>query len=975
MSTLENESAVSDGLERTTNEKYVYFFGDGSAEGDGSMKDVLGGKGSGLAEMTNAGVPVPPGFTITTAVCRWYYAHGTKLPPVFQAEQDAALAHLEGTLGRRLGDADDPLLVSVRSGAKFSMPGMMDTILNLGLNDRSVAGLARKTGNTRFAWDCYRRFIQMFASVVMDFEKKEFEHIIEALKQRKKVKLDTQLTSDDLQALTLEFKRAVRKRAGRDFPQDPREQLAMARDAVFRSWNTDRAIYYRKQNGIPDDLGTAVNVQAMVFGNMGDTSGTGVGFTRNPSTGENHFYGEYLTNAQGEDVVAGVRTPLPIDNLQQEMPEVFAQLREITSRLEKHYRDVQDFEFTIQEGQLFLLQTRNGKRTAQAAVRIAVDMVKEGLISEKEAVLRVEPASLDQLLHPRLDPKAKLNVIAHGLSASPGAAVGKAVFDADTAAALGHAKQKVILVRKETTPDDIHGMDAAQGILTATGGMTSHAAVVARGMGKPCVSGVSAIHVNDKTRTMTVDKVVVKEGDWITIDGSTGRVILGAVPTIDAEISGEFEAFMQIADKFRRLKVRSNADIPRDALKAREFGAEGIGLCRTEHMFFAEDRLPLVVQMIMAAPVVKTLTGNLAAKDKAYASLSLMPPVDDRKQLAAHKKEVAALKAGIATQRKELAAQTKAYKSALAKLLPFQRKDFYGLFKAMKGYPVTIRTLDPPLHEFLPKREDLMVDIAMFSRASLKQKKEMAKKYRRTVAQLKKGMPELLKRVEELHEFNPMLGHRGCRLGITYPEITEMQARAIFEAACQVVKEGGSVVPEVMIPLIGTVEELKDQGDIVRRVAEETQQAKGVKLEYLVGTMIEVPRAALTAGRVAEVAEFFSFGTNDLTQMTYGYSRDDAGKFLPEYVSRKILPGDPFVSVDQEGVGLLMEWAVENGRKTRDKLKVGICGEHGGDPASVEFCHRANLDYVSCSPFRVPIARLAAAQAAVRGTAAESDRR
>ncbi len=961
MSTIE-DAAINGGTEKSMSEKYVYYFGDGAAEGNGSMKDVLGGKGAGLAEMTNAGVPVPPGFTITTGVCRHYYANGRQLPREFGAEQDAALARLESSLGKTLGDADDPLLVSVRSGAKFSMPGMMDTILNLGLNDKAVHGLAAKTGNERFAWDCYRRFIQMFSSVVMELEKNEFEHIIEAMKHKKKVKLDTELTSKDLEALTLEFKRHVRKRVGRDFPQDAREQLAMARDAVFRSWNNDRAIYYRKQNQIPDDIGTAVNVQAMVFGNMGDTSGTGVGFTRNPSTGENHFYGEYLTNAQGEDVVAGVRTPHPIDDLEKEMPDCFRQLHEITKRLEKHYRDIQDFEFTIQEGKLYLLQTRNGKRTAQAAVRIAVEMVKEGLITEKEAILRVEPASLDQLLHPRLDPKAKVNVIAKGLSASPGAAVGIAVFDADTAAEMGHAKKKVILVRKETTPDDIHGMDAAQGILTATGGMTSHAAVVARGMGKPCVSGVSAIHVNEKARTMTVDKLVVKEGDWITIDGSTGRVMLGAVPTMEAAVSGEFAEFMAIADKHRRLKVRSNADIPRDALKAREFGAEGIGLCRTEHMFFAEERLPHVVQMIMAAPQVKALGEKLAAKEKQLDG-----------SIGGENKK---LKAEIALLKKELAAPLKSYKSALAKLLPFQRADFYGLFKAMKGYPVTIRTLDPPLHEFLPKREDLMVDIATLPRATAAQKKEMVKKYRfKSVTQLKAGMPDLLRRVEELHEFNPMMGHRGCRLGITYPEVTEMQARAIFEAAVKIVKEGGSVVPEVMIPLIGTVEELKDQGAIVRRVAEETIAKAGVKLEYLVGTMIEIPRAALTAGRVAEVAEFFSFGTNDLTQMTYGYSRDDAGKFLPEYVNRKILPGDPFVSVDQEGVGMLMDWAVKNGRETRGKLKVGICGEHGGDPASVEFCHRTNLDYVSCSPFRVPLARLAAAQAAVRGTTAESDRR
>ena len=981
MSATESEVVVGRNG-RGTKESYVYFFGDGKAEGTGEMKDVLGGKGAGLAEMTNAGVPVPPGFTITTAVCRHYHANGRHLPNGFVDQQAAALKRLEASLGRRLGDANDPLLVSVRSGAKFSMPGMMDTILNLGLNDRSVEGLARKTGNPRFAWDCYRRFIQMFSSVVMDLEKSEFEHLIEALKHKRKVHLDTDLTAADLQTLVADFKRHVRKRKNADFPQEPLKQLEMARDAVFRSWNNDRAIYYRRQNAIPDDIGTAVNVQAMVFGNMGDTSGTGVGFTRNPSTGENHFYGEYLTNAQGEDVVAGVRTPQPIDRLEQEMPSVYRQLHTITKRLEQHYRDIQDFEFTIQDGTLYLLQTRNGKRTAQAAVRIAVDMVKEKLITEQEAVLRVDAASLDQLLHPRLDPKAKVQVVAKGLSASPGAAVGVAVFDADKAAEMGHAKKKVILVRKETTPDDIHGMDAAQGILTATGGMTSHAAVVARGMGKPCVSGASAIHVNDKARQMTIGKLVVKEGDWITIDGSAGTVMLGAVPTIDAEISGEFQQFMAIADKYRKLRVRSNSDIPRDAIKAREFGGEGIGLCRTEHMFFAEDRLPHVVRMIMAAPVVKARAEELVGREKALESLLASPPVEGKDGPAAHKKAVAkhqqaikALKTEIATLRKEHAAADKAYKGALAKLLPFQRKDFHGLFKAMKGYPVTIRTLDPPLHEFLPKREELMVDIARFPRASAADKKEMAKRYRLTVAQLKAGMPELLKRVEELHEFNPMLGHRGCRLGITYPEITEMQARAIFEAACLVVKEGGNVVPEVMIPLVGTVTELQDQAGIVRRVAEETQKAKGVKLEYLVGTMIEVPRAAITAKQVAEVAEFFSFGTNDLTQMTYGFSRDDAGKFLPEYVNRHILGGDPFVSVDQEGVGMLMEWAVTQGRKSRSKLKVGICGEHGGEPASVEFCHRLGLDYVSCSPFRVPIARLAAAQAAVRGSAKESDRR
>ena len=967
MSTTQSETMVeerdkSGGPEETGVEtRFVYFFGEGHAEGRGDMKDVLGGKGAGLAEMTNAGVPVPPGFTISTAVCRHYHANDHRLPESFAAQQDAALARLERTIGKSLGDAADPLLVSVRSGAKFSMPGMMDTILNLGLNDRSVRGLADKTGNARFAWDCYRRFVQMFASVVMDFEKHEFEEVIAAAKKRRRVKLDTELTAADLEALTAEFKRHVRARAGREFPQDPLEQLAMARDAVFRSWNNDRAIYYRKQNGIPDDIGTAVNVQAMVFGNMGDTSGTGVGFTRNPSTGENHFYGEYLTNAQGEDVVAGVRTPQPIDKLEQEMPDVYRQLRDITSRLEKHYRDVQDFEFTIQEGKLFLLQTRNGKRTAQAAVRIAVDMVGEGLVTEQEAILRVEPASLDQLLHPRLDPKAKAKLLATGLAASPGAAVGQAVFDADTAAERGAKKQRVILVRKETTPDDIHGMDAAQGILTATGGMTSHAAVVARGMGKPCVSGAGAIRVDEHGRRLTVDGVTVKEGDWITLDGSTGRVLLGAVPTIEATVSGEFGEFMAIVDRHRRLGVRANADIPRDATKAREFGAEGIGLCRTEHMFFAEDRLPHVVRMIMAAPRVKALSDKQQALEKSLAGAS----PGEAKDL---KKEITKLK-------KELAGPLKDYTGSLAKLLPIQRADFRGLFQAMGGNPVTIRTLDPPLHEFLPKREELMVDIARLSHATRSQKKEMAKRYRLKVPQLKKSMPDVLHRVEELHEFNPMLGHRGCRLGITYPAITEMQARAIFEAACGVTAKGGKAIPEVMIPLVGTVQELADQAAIVRRVAEETMAKKGVRLDYMVGTMIEVPRAAVTAAAIAREAEFFSFGTNDLTQMAFGFSRDDAGKFLPEYVEKKILPSDPFVSIDQDGVGALMELAAKGGRKQRPKLKLGICGEHGGDPASVEFCHRIGLDYVSCSPFRVPIAKLAAAQAAVRGSAAESDRR
>lgn len=941
--------------------KYVYFFGDGGAEGNAAMRDTLGGKGAGLAEMTNAGVPVPPGFTIATDVCRWYYAHGRTLPPGFEAEQAAALARLERVMGKRLGDPADPLLVSVRSGAKFSMPGMMDTILNLGLNDRSVLGLAARSDNPRFAWDCYRRFLQMFGSVVLGLEKREFEEHLEEFKHRRKAKTDQDLNAFDLEKLAANFKALVRQRAGRDFPQDPVEQLAMARDAVFRSWMNERAIYYRRQNRIPDDLGTAVNVQAMVFGNLGDHSATGVGFTRNPATGDNHFYGEYLINAQGEDVVAGVRTPHPIANLEVEMPEAYRELREITSRLERHYRDVQDFEFTIQENRLYLLQTRTGKRTAQAAVKIAVDMVHEGLISKEEAVLRVEPASLDQLLHPRIDPKAKLPELARGLAASPGAAVGMAVFDADTAAAWGHEKKKVVLVRKETTPDDIHGMDAAQGILTATGGMTSHAAVVARGMGKPCVSGAGSIRVDDKARLMTVDGVTVREGEWISLDGSTGQVFLGQAATIDAAVSGEFAVFMSWADELRRMKVRANADVPRDAKQARAFGAEGIGLCRTEHMFFAEDRLPWVVQMIMNAPRAKALRDRLRAK---------LAELDGADRVTAKR-----LRAEAAALRAQLAKPEKAYRQALARLLPLQRRDFAGLFEAMDGYPVTIRTLDPPLHEFLPKREDLMVDIARLPRATAAQKKEMAKRYRLTVAGLKKGMPELLHRVEELHEFNPMLGHRGCRLGITYPEVTEMQARAIFEAAVACGRKGIKVVPEIMIPLVGHVLELKDQAAVVRRVAEEVMSKAGVRVEYLVGTMIEVPRAAVTADQVAEEAQFFSFGTNDLTQLTFGFSRDDAGKFLPEYVARKVLPHDPFVSIDVQGVGALVEWAVQRGRATRPNLKVGICGEHGGDPHSVEFCHHAQLDYVSCSPYRVPIARLAAAQAAVRGRAQGSDQR
>jgi pyruvate,orthophosphate dikinase len=967
--TQTTESATAEGGAGRA-QRNIYFFGEGRADGSAAMRDTLGGKGAGLAEMTNAGVPVPPGFTIATDVCRWYYAHGSAPPPGFEDEQAAALDRLQNLMQRRLGDPADPLLVSVRSGAKFSMPGMMDTILNLGLNDRSVEGLASRTGNPRFAWDCYRRFVQMFGSVVMGLEKREFEERITVLKHRRGLKTDPELTAADHQTLVREFKALVRRHAGREFPQAPLEQLRLSRDAVFQSWNNDRAVYYRRQNRIPDDLGTAVNVQAMVFGNLGETSATGVGFTRNPATGENHFYGEFLTNAQGEDVVAGVRTPRPIEELSQVLPDAYRQLRDITARLEKHYRDVQDFEFTIQEGRLFLLQTRTGKRTAPAAVRIAVEMAQEGLISRDEAVLRVEPASLDQLLHPRLDPAARLPKIARGLAASPGAAVGCVVFDADTAAARGK-HEPVILVRKETTPDDIHGMDAAQGILTSTGGLTSHAAVVARGMGKPCVCGAGGVHVDDRARSFSTEGRTVREGEWISIDGSTGEVMLGRAPTLPAEVTGEFGTFMGWADELRRLRVRANADIPRDAKQARAFGAEGIGLCRTEHMFFATDRLPHVVRMILAAPEAKSLEVRLAA---AQAQL-------EGGGTAAAKREVAALK-------RKLAAPLKRYREALAKLLPLQRADFRGLFEAMDGFPVTIRTLDPPLHEFLPKREELMAEVAVMraewerSAGGASGQRGRRVGARRARGRAARAVPaklakaeRLLKRVEELHEFNPMLGHRGCRLGITYPEITEMQARAIFEAACAVAKKGVRVVPEVMIPLVGHVNELRDQAAIVRRVADEVMQKQGVRVEYLVGTMIEVPRAAITADEVAEEAQFFSFGTNDLTQLTFGFSRDDAGKFLPEYVDKKLLPSDPFVTLDARGVGVLVEWAVERGRKTRPKLKVGICGEHGGDPATVEFCHRVNLDYVSCSPFRVPIARLAAAQAVVRGRASGSDQR
>ena len=896
--------------------KYVYFFGGGKADGNGKMKDELGGKGAGLAEMTNAGLPVPPGFTIQTEACREYMRLGHVSEEV-DRQMEEALAHLEKLQGQKLGSGENPLLVSVRSGAKFSMPGMMDTILNLGLNDESVEALARRSNNPRFAADSYRRLIQMFGNVVLEIPKSAFDEVFDAKKKKKKAKLDTDLDAKALKEVIEEYKKVVKKHAKREFPQDPHEQLVMARDAVFRSWQNERAKHYRRINNIDDMLGTAVNVQAMVFGNLGETSGTGVGFTRNPATGVKEFYGEFLMNAQGEDVVAGIRTPVPISELQKIMPQVYDQLREITTRLEKHYRDMQDFEFTIQEGKLYMLQTRNGKRTGLAAVKVALQMVEEGLITKEEAIFRVEPNQLYDFLVPRLDEKSgKVEVLATGLPASPGAAVGQIVFTADEAVKkAGHdRKNPVILVRAETTPEDIHGMEVAIGILTSRGGMTSHAAVVTRGMGKCCVAGAGDIHVDEKKREMHVKGQVFKEGDWLSLDGTTGRVIKGKLGTLPPKADDpELLQLMGWAEPFRKLRVRANADIPRDAIQARAFGAEGIGLCRTEHMFFEKDRIPHMQAMI--------LTDN--EKDR---------------------------------------------RAALKKLLPMQRSDFIGVFRAMDGFPVTIRTLDPPLHEFLPRREELMVDIAILPHADAKEKKSLVEKYRRfgakSASDLKKVMPGLLRRVEELHEFNPMLGHRGCRLGITYPEITEMQARAIFEAAVAVAKDGVKVFPEVMIPLTATLKEMANQAAIVNRIAQEVFTEKEQKVDYLVGTMIELPRAALVADEIAKESQFFSFGTNDLTQTTFGFSRDDVNKILPTYLAEGILKQDPFAVLDREGVGQLVKMATERGRKTRPDLKVGICGEHGGDPSSVEFCHQTGLNYVSCSPFRVLTARLAAAQAA-----------
>ena len=868
--------------------KFVYLF----AEGNATMRNLLGGKGANLAEMTGLGLPVPHGFTVTTEACTKYYDDGKVLAQEVVDQIFAALKVVEGQQGKKFGDNANPLLVSVRSGARASMPGMMDTILNLGLNDVSVEGLAALTNNPRFAYDSYRRFIQMFADVVMEIDKANFEAIMDARKEEKGVKLDTELDADDLKGIVAKFLVRYAELKGEPFPQDPNEQLIEAVKAVFRSWDNPRANVYRRLNGIPYSWGTAVNVQSMVFGNMGPTSGTGVAFSRNPSTGENVLYGEYLFNAQGEDVVAGIRTPQPIAHLEQDNPAVYAQFKEVALKLEKHYRDMQDMEFTIENGKLFMLQTRNGKRTAQAALKIAIDLNKEGLITEQEAVLMVEPKSLDALLHKGFDQKAlkAAKPITKGLAASPGAACGQAVFSAEVAKEWNAAGKKVVLVRMETSPEDIEGMIASQGILTGRGGMTSHAAVVARGMGTPCVAGAGEIRVNEEEKYFEVNGVRYEEGAWISCDGSTGYVYGEAIATVDAEISGDFAILMGWADKYRALKVRTNADNPRDAKVANDFGAEGVGLCRTEHMFFEGDRIMAIREMIVA------------------------DNVEDRKK-------------------------------ALAKLLPMQRQDFIGIYKAMEGKSVTVRYLDPPLHEFVPHTEEEMKELA----------KEMGLPYEK-----------IKSTVEGLHEFNPMLGHRGCRLSITYPEIAEMQTRAVIEAAIAVNKEGYNVTPEIMIPLVGDVKELKYVHEVVKATADQVIAEAGVKLEYKFGTMIEVPRGALTAGEIAEVAEFFSFGTNDLTQMTYGFSRDDAGKFLEEYYARKVFESDPFAHLDQNGVGKLVEMAVKAGHETRSDIHCGICGEHGGDPESIEFCHRAGLDYVSCSPFRVPIARLAAAHANIK---------
>ncbi len=876
--------------------KIFYFFGGGKAEGQGHMKDLLGGKGAGLAEMTNIKIPVPAGFTITTEACHMYYDNNMSMPEWCEKDMKKYMEKIEAQMGTKFGYPSNPLLVSVRSGAKFSMPGMMDTVLNLGLNDETLDGFIEKTGDSRFGYDNYRRFISMFGNVVLGIDKDVFEQVIHKKKKEKKIRHDSSLQVKDLQDIVAKFKKIIIRRTGESFPEDPYVQLAMSRDAVFRSWNNPRAISYRRLNNIPSNLGTGVNIQAMVYGNMGQTSGTGVGFTRNPANGEKEFYGEYLINAQGEDVVAGIRTPSPISQLESEMSGVFKELQTITTRLEKHYRDVQDFEFTIQDGKLYMLQTRSGKRTVQAALKIATDMVHEGLISTEEAVMRIEATQLDHLLHPRLDPKGTYKVVASGLAASPGAGSGAAVFTSEDAVALAANGKKCILVRQETNPDDIEGMHAAVGILTSRGGMTSHAAVVARGMGRPCVAGCETVRVSEKKKQLQVGRLIIKEGETITINGSTGDVITGKVATIDPVLSGEFSELMEWADEARKLGIRTNADTPVDAKQALAFGAEGIGLCRTEHMFFSEERLHIVQSMIIAESIEKR-------------------------------------------------------QEALDKLLPFQKDDFKKILDAMQGYPVTIRTLDPPLHEFLPHRDEIEAKIKKLDKSS--------ENYENKLEEFNK----IISRIDELKEMNPMLGHRGCRLGIVYPEITEMQVRAIMEAACELTKSGKKVYPEIMIPLVGHINEFKNQKEVAQRIALETTNRYKVNVDYKIGTMIEIPRAVITADEIATEAQFFSFGTNDLTQMAMGFSRDDAGKFLRYYVKKGILPKDPFVTLDIEGVGQLVRMGFDKGRSTNPELKVGICGEHGGDPESIEFCHEVGLDYVSCSPFRVPIARLVAAQA------------
>jgi pyruvate,orthophosphate dikinase len=927
--------------------KWVYLF----SEGNKDMRNLLGGKGANVAEMTNAGLPVPPGFTITTEACNEYFRLDHKFPEGMWAQVLEALKTVERQTGKQFGDPDNPLLVSVRSGARASMPGMMDTVLNVGLNEETLKGVARLTGNERFAYDAYRRLIQMFGRIVKRIDAEKFEHILDEYKAKTEGKKDTDLTVDMLKQIVADFKALYKREIGEDFPTEPIEQLRQATEAVFASWFGKRAVDYRNFNKIPHDWGTAVNVQTMVFGNMGFDSGTGVAFTRNPSTGEARLFGEYLLNAQGEDVVAGVRTPGKIAQLEDEMPEVYEQFVKITDMLEHHYRDVQDVEFTIERGKLWMLQTRAGKRTASAAVKVAVDMVKEGLISEKEAVMRVTPEQVDQLLHPVFDEQAKEKArkandyLAKGLNASPGAATGKAILDATRAAEAAEDGEKVILVRPETSPDDVHGMLAAQGVLTQHGGATSHAAVVARGLNKPCVAGCEAISIDLEAKHFIVDERMIKEGDSISIDGTTGEVFAGAIPTVQPDYEKELDLIKLLswADKYRRLGVWTNADYPRDAERARRFGAEGIGLCRTEHMFFEEERRPIVVRMVLLSGKANAIENQIEALEKELQKASAEKAEEIRVKL----------------ERLKADPDRKAYFDALEALLPFQREDFEGIFRAMDGLPVIIRLIDPPMHEFLPPREELIREVTEL-RCSGDNPDELAEK------------EEMLRAVESMHEVNPMLGLRGCRAGIMYRGLTAMQVRAIFQAACRMAKQGVDVHPEVMIPLVGHINELRNEQLALEQVVKEVMQAEGVELDYKFGTMIEVPRAALTADQIAELAQFFSFGTNDLTQMTYGISRDDAeGKFLLAYVDRKILPSNPFQVLDRDGVGKLMKTAVELGRKTRPGMSIGICGEHGGDPSSIEFCHMIGLDYVSASPFRVPVARLAAAQAALGETEVE----